>query len=648
MQNMSGLAELVFLRNYADRRMAGRNEGYGESIGRVMRTYLKKSRALLSRSAYEALETEFRAILPLILGRKVMPSMRALSMSGDGRVLEYNDTTVYNCCYAPMEHHFDNFNMLMYILMCGAGDGYSVERRYINQWPEVPAELIVSEREEAVVRVPDSREGWSASLGRLVELMYEGVRPRYDLSQIRPKGSLLRGTGGTASGPEGLEWLFQEFIVVFEGAVGRRLCPHEVHGLNCRIGEIVRMGNQRRSAMICLGDLDDWDMRHFKDPAVVGDWYTKEPWRGRANNSAVYEDGFTWEEFGSEFKQLLDSGNGERGCFFRGQVHKYQSPARRRGGDLFSKATLGTNPCGEIILLPYQSCNLTDVDASKAQTVDDLAKQVRAAAFLGTIQAQFTNFEYLASVNSKWREHTEAERLLGVSLSGIYASILVKMTPVERGAALDRLREEAVSSNQHWAKEFGIAASTAVTTIKPSGTASLVMECPPGIHPEHGRFYSRQIIANGDAALLRWMKAVDWPHKVSKQDGTIWLQFPVKAQPGAVCKGDISAVEHMEMVKQFQQHWAEHSVSVTIDYTSEERDALLPWMKENYQSLSAMSFLPIDTQEYEIKPLETLSEGEYEELAARCTPDALSKLRLEDTGDEIVAGECTGGGCVLT
>ncbi|MCJ8336050.1 MAG: hypothetical protein MJH10_17735, partial [Epibacterium sp.] len=440
-----------------------------------------------------------------IMNLEVMPSMRSLMTAGVAA--NRDNTCMYNCSYLPVDDP-KSFDEAMFILLCGTGVGFSVERQFIKKLPEVPDQLFNS---DTTIVVKDSKEGWAKAYRQLLSLLWAGEVPKWDVSKVRPAGAKLKTFGGRASGPAPLVDLFRFTIEKFKGAAGRKLSSIECHDIMCKIGEVVVVGGVRRSAMISLSNLSDDRMRHAKS----GQWWETQGQRALANNSVSYTEKPDMETFMREWLALVESKSGERGVFNR-QASKKQAAKNGRRDPNFE---FGTNPCSEIILRPYQFCNLTEVVVRATDTIEDLERKVRLATILGTIQSTYTHFPYLRKV---WQKNTEEERLLGVSLTGIMDNPL--MTSANKGLekTLEHLRGIAVATNADWADRFGIPASTAITCVKPSGTVSQLVDSASGIHTRHSPYYIRTVRGDNKDPLTQFMKDQGIPNEpcVMKPDTT--------------------------------------------------------------------------------------------------------------------------------
>lgn len=410
-----------------------------------------------------------------IINLDVMPSMRAMMTAGPAA--DRDNTCIFNCSYLPVDDP-KSFDEAMFILLCGTGVGFSVERQYINKLPDVPEKLFES---QTVIAVKDSKEGWAKSYRQLLALLWSGEIPQWDVSRVREAGAKLKTFGGRASGPGPLVDLFKFTIATFKKAAGRKLTSIECHDLMCKVGEIVVVGGVRRSAMISLSNLSDDRMRHAKS----GQWWEQNAQRALANNSVAFTEKPDAESFMREWLALMESKSGERGIFNRqASVNQAAKNCRRNTNYEF-----GTNPCSEIILRPYQFCNLSEPVVRADDTLETLKEKVRLATIVGTIQSTFTHFPYLRKI---WKTNTDAERLLGVSLTGIMDN------PITRSAqGLAELKQLAIDTNAEWSEKLGIEVSAAITCVKPSGTVSQLVDSASGIHARHSDFYIRTVRGGG-------------------------------------------------------------------------------------------------------------------------------------------------------
>ena len=574
-------------------------------------------------------------IADAILSLEVMPSMRALMTAGPA--LDRDNTAGYNCSYLPVDD-LKSFDEAMFILLCGTGVGFSVERQFINKLPEVP-ELFDS---ESVIVVKDSKEGWAKALRQVIALLYSGEIPKWDVSRVRPAGARLKTFGGRASGPAPLVDLFNFVIHTFKEAQGRKLSSIECHDIMCKIGEVVVVGGVRRSAMISLSNLSDDRMRHAKS----GDWWTTEVQRGLANNSVAYSEKPDSLSFMREWMALIESKSGERGIFNREASKKQAAKNGRRDPNY----EFGTNPCSEIILRPYQFCNLTEVVVRSTDTLETLAKKVRLATILGTIQSSHTKFPYLRKI---WQRNTEEERLLGVSLTGIMDNPL--MTTKNKGLekTLEHLKAVAVSTNAEWAERLNIPVSTAITCVKPSGTVSQLVDSASGIHARHSEYYIRTVRGDNKDPLTQFMKDQGIPNEpdVSKPDSTTVFSFPMKAPEGAIVTSDLTAIEQLEMWLAYQRSWCEHKPSVTINVRSSEWFSVGAFVYEHFDEMSGVSFLPYNEHTYQQAPYQEVGKSEYQELLEIMPSSIDWSLLSEYESEDNTAGSqtlaCSGDSCEI-
>lgn len=571
-----------------------------------------------------------------ILNLEVMPSMRALMTAG--LALERDNTAGYNCSYLPVDDP-KSFDEAMFILLCGTGVGFSVERQYISKLPEVPDELFQS---EDVIVVHDSKEGWAKSLRKLIAMLYSGEIPKFDTSKVRQAGAKLKTFGGRASGPAPLIELFNFTINLFKQAKGRKLSSIECHDLMCKIGEVVVVGGVRRSAMISLSNLSDDRMRHAKS----GNWWEKSTQRALANNSVAYTEKPDMETFMREWLALVESKSGERGIFSRPASKKQAAKNGRRDPNY----EFGTNPCSEIVLRPYQFCNLTEVVVRAFDTLEDLERKVRLATILGTIQSTYTHFPYLRKI---WKDNTEAERLLGVSLTGIMDNLLMTSKNAGLDKMLEHLKDVAVSTNAKWAELLGIPQSTAITCVKPSGTVSQLVDSASGIHARHSAHYIRTVRGDNKDPLTQFMKDQGVPNEpdVMKPDSTTVFSFPQKSPEGAVTRNDMTAIEQLELWLTYQRHWCEHKPSITVTVRDHEWLEVGAWVYKYFDEVSGVSFLPHSDHTYQQAPYQEVSAREYE-AALTLMPDLIDWAKLqeyekEDTTKSSQTFACVSGVCEI-
>jgi ribonucleoside-diphosphate reductase alpha chain len=576
-----------------------------------------------------------------IMSLGVMPSMRALMTAGVA--LDRCHVAGYNCSYIPVDSP-RSFDECMYILMCGTGVGFSVERENVDKLPVVNEHF---EKSSTIIKVGDSRPGWSKALRELIAMLYVGQVPTWDVSDVRPAGARLKTFGGRASGPAPLVDLFNFCIQKFKGAKGRRLYPIECHDLMCKIGEVVVVGGVRRSALISLSNLGDDQMRHAKS----GKWYDYESQRSLANNSVAYKGKPTMGTFMREWLALYESHSGERGIFNRkSAIRKVEENGRRKSSEKENPSEpedyiqFGCNPCSEIILRPYQFCNLTEVVARETDDLVSLKNKVRMATILGTFQSTLTDFKYLRKV---WRDNTEEERLLGVSLTGILDC------PIWTEEVLKILKDVAVETNKKIAKELGIPQSTAITCVKPSGTVSQLVDSASGIHARHNPFYIRTVRGDNKDPITQFMKESGIPSEpdVMKPDSTTVFSFPMKSPSGAITRTEMTAIEQLEYWLVFQRHWCEHKPSVTISVKEDEWMEVGAWVYKNFDEVSGISFLPFSDHTYAQAPYQDIDEAKYYALSHEM-PDSIDWSKLadfekEDTTSGSKELACTADACEM-
>jgi ribonucleoside-triphosphate reductase (thioredoxin) len=574
-------------------------------------------------------------ILFAMLNLEVMPSMRSVMTAGPA--LTRDNTAGYNCSYLPVDD-MKSFDEAMYILLCGTGVGFSVERQYISKLPEVP-ELYTS---EDIIVVHDSKEGWAKGLRKLIAMLYSGEIPTWDVSKVRPAGAKLKVFGGRASGPAPLVDLFNFVVSKFKEAQGRKLSSLEAHDIMCYIGQVVVVGGVRRSAMISLSNLSDDRMRNAKS----GSWWEHQGHRALSNNSVAYTEKPDMETFMREWLSLVESKSGERGIFSRVAAKKQAAKNGRRDTGF----EFGCNPCSEIILRPYEFCNLSEIVVRATDTYDDLERKVKIATIIGTIQSTLTNFPYLRKV---WQKNTEEERLLGVSLTGIMDNKLLTHANAGLEATLERLRDVAVATNAEWAKRLGIPVSTAITCVKPSGTVSQLVDSASGIHARHSAHYIRTVRGDNKDPLTQFMKDQGIPSEpcVMKPDSTTVFSFPQKSPEGAITRNDMTALEQLKLWLTYQRHWCEHKPSVTITVRDNEWMEVGAWVFKHFDEVSGVSFLPHSDHSYQQAPYQECSKHDYETLLS-VMPDRIDWARLseyetEDTSKGTSTFACAGGSCEI-
>ena len=612
----------------------GHRETWEETISRYMDNIVKP---VAGDDSY------IRQIEDAILSLDVMPSMRSLMTAGPAALRD--NTAMYNCSYLTVKN-IKSFDQAMFILLCGTGVGFSVERQYINKLPEIPDQLFES---ETTVVVKDSKEGWAKSLRQVIALLYSGEIPKWDTSKVRPAGARLKTFGGRASGPAPLIDLFNFVVRTFKDSVGRKLSSIECHDIMCKIGEVVVVGGVRRSAMISLSNLSDDRMRHAKS----GEWWDDTPnnikrhgYRSLANNSVAYSKKPDAVSFMREWMALVESGSGERGIFNRQAARVQAAKNGRRDAD----QDFGTNPCSEIILLDSQFCNLTEVVVRATDAIEDLERKVRLATILGTIQSTYTHFPYLPK---EWKDNTEKERLLGVSLTGIMDNPLMTLKSSTLAKTLEKLKNVAINTNAEWAERLGIPVSAAISCVKPSGTVSQLVDSASGIHARHSPYYIRTVRGDIKDPLTQFMKDKGVPNEpcVMKPDTTVVFSFPQKAPDGAIVTADMNAIEQLEMWLMYQRHWCEHKPSVTINVKPDEWFEVGAFVYKNFDEMSGVSFLPYQAHTYQQAPYQECTKSDYETLKAIMPTfldwGELSDYEKEDNTSGSQTFACSGDSCEI-
>ena len=616
----------------------GRRENFDETVDRYIKFMVYQVK---EKCGYELPSKDIADLRDAILSLEIMPSMRAMMTSGPA--LARDNISGYNCSYIPVDSP-RSFDECMYILMCGTGVGFSVERDNVSKLPVVSDNFHDS---DTVIKVGDSKPGWAKAYRELIALLYAGQVPEIDVSAVRPAGERLKTMGGRASGPQPLIDLFNFTIKTFKKAHGRKLFPIECHDLMCKVGEIVVVGGVRRSALISLSNLDDDQMAHAKS----GEWWDepdrrifRNGQRALANNSVAYEAKPEMGTFMREWVSLYESKSGERGIFNR-QAADIQvgRNGRREQGHMW-----GTNPCSEIILRPYQFCNLSEVVVREHDTLKSLKRKVRLATILGTMQSTLTDFKYLRKV---WKDNTEEERLLGVSLTGIMDhSVLSKNVDSKRW--LEEMKQAAVDTNKQYAEMFGIPVSAAITCVKPSGTVSQLVDAASGIHARHNDYYIRTVRADNKDPLTQFLmdSGVPAERDVTKPDSTTVFSFPMKSPDGAVTRTETTAVEQLELWKTYALHWCEHKPSITVSVKEDEWLEVGAWVYENFDVASGVSFLPFSDYTYQQQPYQDIEPDEYLEWKDRMSYVNIDWSRLQDfEKEDTTSGSrelaCTAGVC---
>ena len=610
----------------------GRREHWNETVARYFDFMEKHLATKQNYTLTPELRNELQTAVTVL---DVVPSMRAVMTAGPA--LERQNVAAFNCSYLPIDDP-KAFDEAMYILLCGTGVGFSVEQKYVSKLPEVPSKLYDS---QTTVVVSDSKEGWAKSLRQVLALLYAGEIPRYDLSKVRPAGARLKTFGGRASGPGPLEDLFKYVITKFKGAIGRNLSSLECHDILCKIGEVVVVGGVRRSAMISLSDLSDDKMAHAK----AGNWWDGQAQRALANNSASYLETPTIGQFMREWSSIYESHSGERGIFNR-EASQAQAAKNGRRDATYD---FGTNPCSEIILRPYQFCNLSSCIIRSTDDFDSIRNKIRLATILGTFQASLTDFPYLRKI---WQKNTEEEALLGVSMTGILDNTLLNNPDdVELPKRLEELRAIAVTVNSEFASAIGINQSVAVTAIKPEGTVSQLCSTASGIHPQHSKYYIRRVRADNKDPLTQFMIQAGFVAEpcVMKPESTTVFSFPVAVADGALLREDLTAIQHLRLWLLYQRHYCEHKPSVTISVREAEWMEVGAWTFKHFDEVTGVSFLPMDLGTYKQAPYEECDEETYNRLKL-IVPESVDWESFVEYDDNVKGTQtlaCAAGGCEI-
>lgn len=616
-----------------------RRETWEETVNRYMKFWANRGQMLPNK--------ESGKVHDAILNLDIMPSMRCMMTAGEA--LDRDNVAGFNCSYLPIDSP-RSFDELMYVLLCGTGVGFSVERDYVNKLPEVADEFHDT---DTTIIVSDSKIGWASAFRELISLLYAGKVPKCDLTRIRPAGAKLRTFGGRASGPEPLADLFNFSVDLFKGATGRRLTSLECHDLVCKIADIVVVGGVRRSALISLSNVTDQRMQRAKS----GQWWIDNGQRALANNSAAYTEKPDFQTFIGEMVSLFESKSGERGIFSRVAAKNIAGRNQRRNTD----HDFGTNPCSEIILRPYQFCNLSEVVVRADDTLETLKEKVRLATILGTLQSTLTDFRYLRKV---WKNNTEEEALLGVSLTGIMDHPYLNGEKINDAYGchdfcgnenvtleeiLSSLKEVAIETNKLWAEKLGVNPSTAITCVKPSGTVSQLVDSSSGIHPRFSDYYIRTVRADKKDPLAIAMEEAGFPCEEDiTNPSNLVFSFPIKAPEGSKTVEDFKGVAQLELWKIYQDHWCEHKPSMTCYYNEDNFLDMAQWTWNNFDVLSGVSYLPEADHNYKQAPYQKCSEEEYAQLLERIPVDFdWDIVEEEDNTEAMQTLACTNGVCEL-
>ena len=604
----------------------GRRETWAETVQRYVDFW--DNRGQITKADGEKL---YKAIYNL----DVMPSMRCLMTAGEA--LDKDNVAGFNCSYLHIDHQ-KSFDEMMYVLMCGTGVGFSVERQFIEKLPAVAESF---HETDTTIVVADSKIGWASAFRELIAMLYAGKVPKWDMHKVRPAGARLKTFGGRASGSQPLEDLFIFCVGIFQKAKGRRLTSIECHDICCKIAEVVVVGGVRRSALISLSNLSDPRMAKAKS----GDWWRNEGQRALANNSVSYTEKPDFESYLAEMHTMYDSKAGERGIFSRVAAQKVAA----RNGRRDPEHSFGTNPCSEIILRSNQFCNLSEIVIRADDDLVSLKKKVEVASIIGSLQATLTDFRYLRNI---WKRNTEEEALLGVSLTGICDHYLLGKDSPDLEKWLTEMRDVAVKTNKEWAEKLGINQSTAITCVKPSGTVSQLVDSASGIHPRFSEHYIRRVRSDKKDPLAQYMTAAGFPVEddvMSKS--SLVFSFPIKSPDSSTTVKQVGAMEQLKLWKKYQDYWCEHKPSITVYYTDDEFLQVSQWIWENFDTVSGISLLPVSDHVYQQAPYEDITAEKYEELLAAMPVDVnwddLEHFEKEDTTTGSQELACTGGACEI-
>ena len=605
-----------------------RREEWGETIDRLAEFWEKQE-----PEAFPEIKEEIKKG---IFDTDVMPSMRSFMTAG--KALDRDHVAGYNCSYVAVDNP-RVFDETMYILMCGTGLGFSVERQYINQLPEIAEEF---HETDTTIVVRDSKIGWASSFRQLISLLYQGMIPKWDVSKVRAAGAKLKTFGGRASGPAPLVDLFRFAVNMFTQARGRKLNSIECHDLMCKIADIVVVGGVRRSALISLSNLTDQRMRNAKQ----GQWWVAESQRALANNSVCYTERPDIGIFMDEWKSLYASKCGERGIFNREAAIK-QQPDRRRE---FGYTDFGCNPCSEIVLRSKSFCNLTEVVVRADDTLEILVEKMRLATILGTLQSTLTKFRYLSSI---WKKNCDEERLLGVSLTGIMDNPVLNGSQGEEILKewLTVMKQKAIETNVIWAEKLGINPAAAITCVKPSGTVSQLVDSASGIHPRFSPYYIRTVRADKKDPIAKMMVDKGFPveNDLMKPETGYIFSFPVKSPEGSIFTDDRGALEQLELWKIYQENYCEHKPSITVYVKEHEWMSVGAWVYENFDIVSGVSFLPKEGSSLPQSPYQECTEEYYNEFVEKMPSDIdwteLVQYEIEDTTEGVKEFACTANAC---
>lgn len=606
-----------------------RRETWEETVGRYCNYFSEKY-----GDTFPAQE-----IYSAIYNLEVMPSMRALMTAG--KALDRDHAAGYNCAYVAIDDT-RAFDESMYLLMCGVGVGFSVERQVVAKLPTVAEEFFDT---DSTIKVRDSKIGWSTSYRELIAMLYSGQIPKFDTSALRAAGAPLKTFGGRSSGPGPLEELFKNTIRVFKAAAGRKLTSLECHDIMNHIASAIVVGGVRRSAQISLSNLSDERMRSAK----MGQWWETQGQRALANNSVAYTEKPEMGIFMSEWKSLYDSKSGERGIFNRQAAAAKMKKLGRRDFQKFIDMFGGANPCCEIFLRSCGFCNLTEVVIRPNDTLETLLKKIEYATIMGTYQSSLTNFRYLRAV---WKKNADEERLLGVSLTGIMDHMVLSKTTGDAADWLEAMKAHAVETNRIWAEKLGINQSVAVTTTKPSGTVSQLVDSASGIHGRYSRYYVRTVRSDKLDPIGQFLKSqgVYCEDDVMKPEKTWVFSFPMKAPEHARLASEMTALDQLEHYLMFYRHWAEHTVSITVYVREHEWMEVGAWVYKHFDEVGGISFLPYSDHTYQQAPYQPVSKEVYEDWMTKTPKIDWTQFNIDEHEDKTEGAQqlaCMGASCEI-
>lgn len=615
----------------------GRRETWEETVARLCDFWKAREPELFP----------YDEVYSAVLNMEVMPSMRSLMTAGPA--LERDNIAGYNCAYLPIQDP-KCFDEAMFILMNGTGVGYSVERQFVNKLPEVAESFHDT---DTVIKVADSKAGWAGALRQLISLLYSGQVPKWDVTGVRPAGARLKTFGGRASGPAPLIDLFNFAVGLFKKSSGRKLTSVECSDLVCKIAQVVVVGGVRRSALICLSNLTDQRMAVYKS----GQWWENDGQRALANISAAYTEKPDIGIFLKEWTALYESKSGERGIFNRVAARKASEATGRRKTDY----EFGTNPCGEIILRPFEFCNLSEVVVRSGDSFEDLQRKVRIAAIIGTFQSTLTDFKY---IRKAWSDNCKEERLLGVSLTGIMdhpilsgvdvytTQAFTKKDGYELPQILEELKNVTVNTNREWAAKLGVEESAAITTVKPSGTVSQLVDSASGIHPRYSKYYIRTVRADAKDPLAKFLSEAGVPVAADVTNASnLVFSFPVRSPDGAVLRNDIDAIAQLEHYLVYKRHWCEHNPSITVYVKEHEWLDVGAWVYKHLDDVGGVSFLPHSDHVYQQAPYQEIDAPTYYELAQSFPKLDWKAFDGYEVDDSMLSGQheyaCSAGVCEI-